>query len=289
MSYSYEEFVEKFLDGRTTIDMLTMDILEKNVKAIDALPLTHITIREKDENKDIAIHRFVKERKVKELKDFFLFHLSNLHDTQKIEGYETMPSVYTRDVNGNNILHLMLDDIETWGDEYILQIAKKYPSMIQIENNCGVTPLDMIDRETEFAQEFISLNPSATKFGVVYASEEADKYTEEKLKIQKEKEEIMKKHIHDITLQKERDLVAEKRKTTEQQKNSEKTKRTILIVAAILTFPTLVVPLIAVYFLFKSYSAQKAKEEAALPTVESLFYGAESQKTLSVSLQSPAP
>lgn len=128
-------------------------------------PLTSITIREKDQNGDTKIHHLIKTKKVKELKDFIQFNISLLKSNPIIDDFQTVPAICLKDTNGNNALHLMLEDITTWGTEFILQIAKLHPTMIHVENEFGVTPLDMTDINGNLEKEFLILDPIASKFG----------------------------------------------------------------------------------------------------------------------------
>lgn len=60
---------------------------------------------------------------------------------------------------------MMLLDLDTWGDELIIQIAKLHPGMIHVEDNFGIIPFDLTQPKSNLEKAFIELDPLANNFG----------------------------------------------------------------------------------------------------------------------------
>jgi hypothetical protein len=59
----------------------------------------------------------------------------------------------------------MLLDLDTWGDELIIQIAKLHPGMIHVEDNFSIIPFDLTQPKSNLEKAFIELDPLANNFG----------------------------------------------------------------------------------------------------------------------------
>ena len=128
-------------------------------------PLTPITIREKDEDGNTRIHKLIESKKVTELKKFIEENTENLKTTPIIDDFQSVPAICLRNDRGENPLHMMLLDLDTWGDELIIQIAKLHPGMIHVENNFGIIPFDLTQPKSNLEKAFIELDPLANNFG----------------------------------------------------------------------------------------------------------------------------
>jgi ankyrin repeat protein len=137
---------------------------EKNHTEI-ITPLTPITIREKDENGNTRIHKLIESKKVTELKRFIEENTEILKATPIIDDFQSVPAICLRSDRGENPLHMMLLDLDTWGDELIIQIAKLHPGMIHVEDNFGIIPFDLTQPKSNLEKAFIELDPLANNFG----------------------------------------------------------------------------------------------------------------------------
>lgn len=137
---------------------------EKNHTEI-ITPLTPITIREKDEDGNTRIHKLIESKKVTELERFIEENTEILKATPIIDEFETVPAICLRNDRGQNPLHMMLLDLDTWGDELIIQIAKLHPGMIHVEDNFGITPFNLTQPKSNLEKAFIELDPLANNFG----------------------------------------------------------------------------------------------------------------------------
>ena len=128
-------------------------------------PLTPITIREKDQDGNTRIHKLIKSKKVTELKKFIEENTEILKATPIIDDFQSVPAICLRNDRGENPLHMMLLDLDTWGDELIIQIAKLHPGMIHVEDNFGIIPFDLTQPKSNLEKAFIELDPLANNFG----------------------------------------------------------------------------------------------------------------------------
>lgn len=127
--------------------------------------LTPITIREKDQDGNTRIHKLIKSKKITELKKFIEENTEILKATPIIDDFQSVPAICLRNDRGENPLHMMLLDLDTWRDELIIQIAKLHPGMIHVEDNFGIIPFDLTQPKSNLEKAFIELDPLANNFG----------------------------------------------------------------------------------------------------------------------------